>query len=134
LHVFEARTPPDSLYKTIPADLEYANDYKALNKYCDRVKLMTYDQERADLKLNASAKGLYAPIADPAWVTKVVNLAAKDIAKSKLQIGVATYGYIYQIMPYDDGTGYSYDLLEAFNPKYATDLAASLNIHRAQFP
>jgi spore germination protein YaaH len=124
----EARTPPDSLYKTIPADLEYANDYKALNKYCDRVKLMTYDQERADLKLNASAKGLYAPIADPAWVTKVVNLASKDIAKSKLQIGVATYGYIYQIMPYDDGTGYSYDLLEAFNPKYATDLAASLNI------
>jgi spore germination protein YaaH len=124
----EARTPPDSLYKTIPADLEYANDFKAINKYCDRVKLMTYDQESADLKLNDASKGLYTPIADPAWVTKVVNLTAKDIAKSKIIIGVATYGYIYQVMPFTDGSGYHYDLLEAFNPKYATDLAKSLSI------
>jgi spore germination protein YaaH len=124
----EARTPPDSLYKTIPVDLEYANDFKAINKYCDRVKLMTYDQESADLKLNAASTGLYTPVADPAWVTKVVNLAAKDIAKSKIEIGVATYGYIYQVMPFTDGSGYRYDLIEAFNPKYATDLAASLGI------
>ncbi|MGE5540945.1 MAG: glycosyl hydrolase family 18 protein [Bacillota bacterium] len=124
----EARTPPDSLYKAIPADLEYANDYKAINKYCDRVKLMTYDQESADLKLNDASKGLYTPIADPAWVTKVVNLTAKDITKSKIEIGVATYGYIYQVMPYADGSGYRYDLLEAFNPTYATDLAKSLGI------
>ncbi len=124
----EARTPPDSLYKTIPTDLEYANDYKAINKYCDRVKLMTYDQESADLKLNKAATGLYTPVADPAWVTKVVNLAAKDIAKNKIVIGVPTYGYIYQVMPFDDGTGYSYTLLEAFNPKYATDLAKQLGI------
>ncbi len=124
----EARTPPDSLYKTIPVDLEYANDFKAINKYCDRVKLMTYDQESADLKLNTSSKGLYTPIADPSWVTKVVNLAAKDISKNKIEIGIATYGYIYQVMPYADGTGYDYTLLEAFNPTYATDLAKSLGI------
>jgi spore germination protein YaaH len=125
----EARTPPDSLYKTIPKTLEYANDYKALAKYCDRVKLMTYDQQTADIKLNAANKGTpYAPVADPAWTTKVVALASKDIPKSKIMLGVATYGYIYQVMPSTDGTGYSYDKLEAFNPKYATDLAASLNI------
>jgi spore germination protein YaaH len=124
----EARTPPDSLYKVIPADLEYANDFKAINKYCDRVRLMTYDQQSADIKLNKAAKGLYTPVSDPAWVTKVVNLAAKDIAKSKIMIGIATYGYIYQVMPYDDGTGYSYDLMEAFNPKYGIDLAKSLGI------
>ncbi len=124
----EARTPPDSLYKTFPADLEYANDYKALNKYCDRVKLMTYDQESADIMLNAASKGLYTPIADPKWITKVVNFTTKDIPKNKIQIGIATYGYIYQVMPYADGSGYSYDLLEAFNPKYGVDLAASLDI------
>jgi spore germination protein YaaH len=123
----EARTPPDSLYSTIPADLEYANDYKAVAKYCDRVKLMTYDQESADLKLNKASTGLYTPIADPAWVTKVVNLAAKDIPKSRLEIGIATYGYIYQVMPQTDGT-YDYSLLEAFNPTYATDLAKQLGI------
>lgn len=124
----EARTPPDSLYRTIPKDLEYANDYKVLAKYCDRVKLMTYDQQSADIKLNATAKAPYSPVADPKWVTKVVNFAAKDIPKHKIMIGIATYGYIYQVMPYTDGSGYSYDLLEAFNPTYATDLAKSLNI------
>ena len=124
----EARTPPTSLYDTIPNDLEYANDFKALNKYCDRVKLMTYDQESVDIVLNRASKGLYTPVADPAWVTKVVTLAAKDIDKKKLIIGVATYGYIYQAMPYADGSGYSYDLLEAFNPTYGINLAKSLGI------
>ncbi len=125
----EARTPPQDLYKTIPTDLEYANDFKAINKYCDRVRLMTYDQQRADLSLNAAAgKELYAPVADVAWVRKVANLALKDIDKSKLVLGVATYGYIYQVMPYSDGSGYSYSLLEAFNPKYGTDTAREYGI------
>jgi spore germination protein YaaH len=124
----EARTPPTSLYAVIPNDLEYANDFKALNKYCDRVKLMTYDQESVDIVLNRASKGLYTPVADPAWVTKVVTLASKDIDKKKIIVGVATYGYIYQVMPYADGSGYSYDLLEAFNPKYGIDLAKSLGI------
>jgi spore germination protein YaaH len=125
----EARTPVDSRYLgTAPQDATtYANDLKQINKYCDRVKLMTYDQESIDLKLNQASTGLYTPIADPAWVTKVVQLMSKDIKKSKIVIGVATYGYIYQVMPQTDGT-YDYSLLEAFNPKYATDLAASLGI------
>lgn len=124
----EARTPPESLYKVIPADLEYANDYKELNKYCDRVVLMTYDQQSADIKLNRAAPGLYSPVSDPLWIEKVVDFTAKDIQKSKIIIGVPTYGYIYQVTPWDDGTGYHYDLLEAFNPRYATELATSLHI------
>jgi spore germination protein YaaH len=88
---------------------------------------MTYDQESADLKLNKASTGLYTPIADPAWITKVVQLMSKDISKSKIELGVATYGYIYQVMPQSDGT-YDYTLLEAFNPRYATELAASLGI------
>lgn len=128
----EARTPPVDLYKTIPADLEYANDFKEINKYCDRVRLMTYDQQRADLTLNKASTGLYAPVADTAWVRKVVTLAAKDIDKSKLVLGVATYGYIYQVMPYDDGSGYSYTVLEAFNPKYGTDTAKEYGITPAR--
>lgn len=124
----EARTPPDSLYKNIPADLEYVNDYKEINKYCDRVILMTYDQQSADLVLNKAGDRLYSPVSDPLWVQKVVNLTLKDISKSKLTIGVPTYGYIYQVTPWDDGTGYHYDLQEAFNPRYATELATQLDI------
>ena len=124
----ESRTPPESLYKVIPADLEYANDYKEINKYCDRVVLMTYDQQSADIKLNKASDGLYSPVSDPLWVAKVVNFAAKDISKSKIIVGIPTYGYIYQVTPWDDGTGYHYDLTEAFNPRYATELATTLNI------
>lgn len=128
----EARTPPEDLYKTIPADLEYANDYTEINKYCDRVRLMTYDQQRADLTLNTAKKDLYAPVSDTAWVRKVVTLALKDIDKSKLVLGVPTYGYIYQIMPYSDGSGYAYTLLETFNPKYAADIAREYKITPAR--
>lgn len=91
----EARTPADSLYPAgkIPADLEYANDYTALNSYCDRVKLLTYDQQRADLKLDAARTGApYYPVADIDWVRKVATLAVKDISPSKLILSVPTYG------------------------------------------
>ena len=117
----EARTPPDSLYEEIPADLEYVNDFKVINKYCDRVRLMTYDQESADIKLNASSSGPYSPVADPRWITKVVNLAAKDISKKKLIIGVATYGYEYSVTAYADS--YNYTMRWSFNPGYAWQVA-----------
>lgn len=126
----EARTPPDSLNTTVSlADIEYANDYAVINQYCDRVRLMTYDQESADKQLNAAHKNeLYSPIADPAWIKKVVALTTQTIDKKKIVLGVATYGYIYQIMPYTDGSGYNYTLLEAFNPGYATTVAAQYGI------
>jgi spore germination protein YaaH len=128
----EARTPPSSLYKNIPSDLEYVNDYKEINKYCDRVKLMTYDQQSADIVLNKAGDRLYSPVSDPLWVQKVVTLTLQDIDKSKLVIGVPTYGYIYKVTPWDDGTGYHYDLQEAFNPRYATELATQLDIKPAR--
>ncbi|MDB5237670.1 MAG: Chitinase [Parcubacteria group bacterium] len=126
----EARTPPDSLNTTVAAsDIEYANDYGVINQYCDRVRLMTYDQESADIQLNVAHKNeLYTPISDPAWIKKVIALTAQTIDKSKIELGVATYGYIYQVMPYTDGSGYSYTLLEAFNPTYATDTAKAYGI------
>ena len=128
----EARTPLDSRYSTpesIPADIEYANDFKEINKYCDRVRLMAYDQGRIDLKLNGANPDPYIPVADTAWVEKVVLLASQEIDKSKLVIGVPTYGYEYDMFPSQSGSGKTqYSSLWSFNPGYAAEIATKLGI------
>lgn len=94
----EARTPPDSLYRTIPSQILYANDYDELAKHCDRVVLMSYDQQRADIKLNDARKGVpYMPVADVAWVEKVVQLALKDFDPDQVVLGIPSYGYHYTV-------------------------------------
>jgi spore germination protein YaaH len=129
----ESRTPLDSRYygTDVPQDATtYANDLKEINKYCDRVRIMAYDQQGIDLKLSAQAASssqLYAPVADPAWVEKVVNLMAKDIKRSKILIGVPTYGYEYDVTAYANNE-YVYKILWTFNPGYAWPLAQQYGI------
>lgn len=123
----EARMPLEARFSgTPPANIEYANDLKEVNRSCDRVRIMTYDQQTADVQLNKvarDAKEIYAPVADVKWVEKVVKYMGQDIDTKKMVIGIATYGYIYQIMPNTDGSGYGYIKVEAFNPGYGTQIA-----------
>ncbi len=129
----ESRTPTDSRYYgvDVPPDAEiYANDFKQINKYCDRVRIMAYDQQGVDQKLLATAASssqIYAPVADVAWVEKVMNLVAKDVKKSKLMIGVPTYGYEYDVTAYANNE-YIYKILWTFNPGYATQIATQYNV------
>ncbi|MFH0803955.1 MAG: glycosyl hydrolase family 18 protein [Candidatus Tagabacteria bacterium] len=127
----EARMPLEDRYSAgaaIPADAtEYANDYTQINKYCDRVEIMAYDQGTIDVRLNAARTAPYAPVADPGWVENIVTLAAQTISKNKIIIGVPTYGYEYRVTPLA-GSGYQYKMLWPFNPKYATDIASRLGI------
>lgn len=128
----EARTPLDSRYsspESIPKDIEYANDFSEINKYCDRVRIMAYDQGRIDLQLNSANTDPYIPVADKAWVEKVVLLAAQEIEKSKIVIGVPTYGYEYDMFSALDGGGkMQYSSLWSFNPGYVTETAQKLGI------
>ncbi|MCE9541215.1 peptidoglycan-binding protein [Candidatus Kaiserbacteria bacterium] len=129
----ESRTPTDSRYygTDIPPDATiYANDLVEINKYCDRVRIMAYDQQGIDLQLSsaaASSSQLYAPVADPAWVEKVVNLMAKDIKRSKILIGVPTYGYEYDVTAYANNQ-YVYNILWTFNPGYAWPIAQQYGV------
>ena len=124
----EARTPPDSLYRTIPTDLRYANDFNAIAKYCDRVNIMTYDQQRADIKLNDAHKGeAYIPVSDPAWVRKVIELTLQTIPKEKLSLGISTYGHEYEVIVHSEGYQ-EYAKTGAFNPSYGTKTAKQYKV------
>ncbi len=127
----EARMPLENRYSTgatIPTDAtDYANDYAELNKYCDRVELMAYDQGTIDLRLNAARRAPYAPVADPGWVETMVTLAAQNISRNKLIIGIPTYGYEYTVTPQPDGK-YKYKVLWPFNYRYAIDIGQKLGI------
>ncbi len=127
----EARMPLEDRFSpgaAIPPDAtDYANDFIAMNKYCDRVEIMAYDQGTVDVRLNDARSAPYAPVADPGWVEDLVTLAAQTISRNKLIIGIPTYGYEYTVTPLP-GSGYQYKVLWPFNPSYAIDIAAQLGI------
>jgi spore germination protein YaaH len=127
----ESRMPLDHRYlpgSTIPPDAtEYANDYTAINKYCDRIEIMTYDQGAVDVQLNASRTAPYAPVADPGWVEVVARLVAQTISRNKIILGIPAYGYEYTVT--SQGTSrYQYERQWAFNPTYGLKLAQQLGI------
>ena len=89
---------------------------------------MAYDQIGGDVKLsNENSTTLYRPVSDINWVEKVLTLTLRDIPAKKIVVGVATYGYKYEVTR--DATGYiSYRRIGSMNYFYADELAKNLNI------
>ena len=126
----ESRTPLSDRYfgATPPPDAgKYANDFVALNKYCDRVRFMTYDQQNIDQKREAEVTEPYGPVSDTLWVEKAIREAMKTIPARKIIMGIPTYGYEWNVTTYANNE-HMYDLLWTFNPQYGWDLASKYNI------
>ncbi len=127
----EARTPLTERYSPgakIPAEADdVANDFVEMNKYCDRVEIMAYDQGTVAVRLNAARSAPYAPVADPGWVENLVVLAAQTISRNKLILGIPTYGYEYEVTPLPSGS-FRYKVLWPFNPRYALEIAEKLGV------
>ncbi len=121
----EPRLPPTSRFLKIPEIIMYANDYVRINKYCDEIRIMAYDQMTVDVLLNKSKRSLghYIPVADIDFVKKVITYASYQISPAKIILGVANYGYAYQVI--DKGTFYDYKKLRALSYKTFMDLAKS---------
>jgi spore germination protein YaaH len=130
----EPRTPPESRYATTSKDIlskvEYANDYKAIGKACDQIRIMAYDQSTDDAKLvkeNRGAGLFYAPVADIDWVKKVVTIALWDMPAKKILLGVPTYGNKYEVT-ITNNTEATYKRVGSMNFSYADELLKALNI------
>ncbi len=122
----EPRLPPSSRFLAIPTEIQYANDYLKLNQYCDEIRIMAYDQMAVDIKLNQRKRqgDFYAPVADFDFVKKEVAYASHQIKPSKIVLGVANYGYEYQII--DQVKFYDYKKLRALTYESFMALAVSV--------
>lgn len=108
----EARTqdvPPPGWSGT--RAMAFANDFFALNRSCDSVRVMAYDQ----IFQTYGEKGSFvdtnslptAPNADNQWVEEVVRYALRSIAPEKLVLGVPTYGWEFKLTKLPDGYRYT---------------------------
>ncbi len=112
----EARTPAEDRYLGVLREMSHASDYKVLNKYCDTVRIMAYDQRDDDKALVVENEGsFYRPVADPTWVEKTIKEALYEINRRKLVIGVPTYGNVYKQVKKGDKNYYSYVSAISYN-------------------
>ena len=124
----EARTqdsPPADL--TGIRAMSWANDFSALNNFCDSVTVMAYDQvfqiHRAKV-FEGNGFAPSAPNADNAWAQENIEYALKFIAPKKLILGVSTYGWEFSLQKIT--TGYRYTRVRSVSYPAAMALATSV--------
>jgi spore germination protein YaaH len=108
--------------------MSFANDFNALNTFCDTVHLMAYDEvfqiHRSNTFENATTTPS-APNADNQWVEAIIEYALKFISPEKIVLGVPTYGWKFQYKK--SSNGYRYMRIKSVNYLEAIETAHEEN-------
>lgn len=90
-----------------------AYDYGQIQKYSDKIILMTYDEHWSG--------GTPGPIASIGWVQRVVNYTVSVVPRDKIMLGLAAYGYDW---PSNGGGAKACSVNEAYSiaAKYAAQI------------
>ncbi len=113
----EARTQdnPPADWSGVRA-MAFANDFSALDKSCDSVTVMAYDQafqtNGTKMSFEDPSEIPHAPNADNQWVEEVIQYALRKISPDKLVLGVPTYGWEFELNKLPGG-GYHYERFQA---------------------
>lgn len=125
-----ATSKPSDRLLLLKATSPWSNDLAKLNKYCDTIRLMAYDQmpqTTTSTWTEKTDKRPYAPNSDIAWVRKVLDYNLKFIDKSKLVLGIPTYGWDTQYTKLKTG-GYSYEIMKSMPFADGIQLAKDNNV------
>jgi len=91
--------------------MSWANDFSALNNFCDSVRIMAYDEmfqtQGQKQVFEDTNETPHAPNADNQWVEEVMKYALHFIAPEKLMIGVPTYGWEFKLTKLAQGYRYT---------------------------
>lgn len=91
--------------------MSYANDFSALNNFCDSVRLMAYDeafQVHGEHQIfEDKSETPAAPNADNQWVEEVMLYALRFFPPEKIVMGVPTYGWEFKLTKLSEGYRYT---------------------------
>ncbi len=76
--------------------MAWANDYAVMNRYCDKVRIMAYDQfvqTKGGKIWTDRFQESYVPNADIAWVEEVIAYSLRNIDHAKIVLGIPTYAW-----------------------------------------
>ncbi|MSR71372.1 MAG: hypothetical protein EXS50_01695 [Candidatus Taylorbacteria bacterium] len=91
--------------------MSWANDLSVLNKYCDQIRVMTYDEQSQAIGktwLASSTSPYYAPNASKEWVERVITYMTRYISPNKFMLGIPTYGWQYTLTPEGNDVRYKF--------------------------
>jgi spore germination protein YaaH len=106
--------------------MAWADDYHVLNKYCDKVRIMAYDQfvqTKGGKIWKDTVQQPFVPNADINWVEEVLKYSLQSISPHKIFLGVPTYSWEFTMS--GKPGNWEYQSMQSLSYSQALELAHS---------